>query len=264
MLGELIPCGGGDPIPLLKNKLLVGRKDFCDVALPFPNVSSRHCELEFKEGYWFVRDMGSTNGTRVDGKPVEEGYVLPNDELAIATHRFTVKYTPASDRPPPEASKRQETPLESLMSQAGIQDSGSRKISSLAQSPSSVDRSTFGELVPAGGGEPIPLMKPRLEIGRHGQCDIPLRYPTVSARHCELEFRDGYWFVHDMGSRNGVKVDGIKVTSQCVMPGSVLAIAQHRFKIIYKPPADSQPPDADRQAFARGLLERAGLVRKRK
>lgn len=44
-LGMLNPCGGGDPIPLLHEKLLVGRRSSCDISLKFPNVSSHHCEL---------------------------------------------------------------------------------------------------------------------------------------------------------------------------------------------------------------------------
>src|SRR5271163_1128742 len=45
MFGELNPCGGGDPIPLQKQWLVVGRQPNCDITLRFPNVSSRHCEL---------------------------------------------------------------------------------------------------------------------------------------------------------------------------------------------------------------------------
>ena len=40
--GELVPVGGGDPIPLLKKTLLVGRRETCDVVLRFANVSSNH------------------------------------------------------------------------------------------------------------------------------------------------------------------------------------------------------------------------------
>ena len=39
MLGELLPLGGGDPIPLLKQQLLVGRRESCDIVLRFANVS---------------------------------------------------------------------------------------------------------------------------------------------------------------------------------------------------------------------------------
>ncbi|MBL8849970.1 MAG: FHA domain-containing protein, partial [Planctomycetaceae bacterium] len=53
MLGELVPCGGGDPIPLLKQKLLVGRRSNCDIQLEFHNVSGQHCQLELLNGYWY-------------------------------------------------------------------------------------------------------------------------------------------------------------------------------------------------------------------
>src|SRR5260370_28015183 len=81
MLGQLVPCGGGPPIPLLRPKLLVGRQDFCDVPIRFNLVSSRHCELEFRDGYWFVRDLGSRNGTRVNSMLCTEQWLLPNDVL---------------------------------------------------------------------------------------------------------------------------------------------------------------------------------------
>jgi len=43
MYGELIPQGGGDPIPLLKPLLTVGRRESADIVLRFPNVSGTHC-----------------------------------------------------------------------------------------------------------------------------------------------------------------------------------------------------------------------------
>ena len=70
MLGELLPCGGGRPIPLLKPKLVVGRQRQCDISLPFTTVSSRHSEMEYRQGCWHVRDLGSKNGTYVNGRKV--------------------------------------------------------------------------------------------------------------------------------------------------------------------------------------------------
>ena len=101
-LGELVPTGGGDPIPLLKSSLLVGRRDSCDIALRFPNVSSHHCQLDLVNGYWRVRDLGSRNGTKVNGSRVDLHWLLPGDELAVAKHKYEVKYLPQSDGPPPE------------------------------------------------------------------------------------------------------------------------------------------------------------------
>ena len=46
MYGQLLPLGGGDPIPLLKTELLVGRRESCDIVLRFANVSAHHCQLD--------------------------------------------------------------------------------------------------------------------------------------------------------------------------------------------------------------------------
>ena len=83
MYGELNPLGGGDPIPLKKQKLLVGRRPTCDLCLPFPNVSSQHCELEMKNGYWHIQDLGSSNGTTLNGKTVQRRLVRSGDVIGI-------------------------------------------------------------------------------------------------------------------------------------------------------------------------------------
>ena len=91
----------------------------------------------------------------------------------------------------------------------------------------------YGQLIPCGGGDPIPLLKPRLVVGRTPQCDVALAVKTVSSRHCLLELRDGVWHVNDLGSRNGVRIDGVRCAEGRLMPGSVLWIAQNRFQMEY-------------------------------
>lgn len=124
MLGELTPCGGGDPIPLLGVKLLVGRRSSCDICLRFPNVSSHHCELELKGGYWHVRDLGSSNGIKVNGEQCLTKCLMPGDVLHIARHRFRIDYATSGDAAPPE----EEDPLAmSLMEKAGLEAARSRQ-----------------------------------------------------------------------------------------------------------------------------------------
>ena len=80
MYGELIPVGGGDPIPLLKKNLLVGRRESCDIVLRFSNVSAHHCQLVCNGGYWYVKDLKSRNGVKVNGLRVRKR-LDPGDEL---------------------------------------------------------------------------------------------------------------------------------------------------------------------------------------
>lgn len=94
-LGILRPLGGGDPIPLEKDEMIVGRRPTCDVCLDFLNVSSKHCVLRFIGGVWHVRDLGSSNGTTVNGLKLQaEKGVMPDDQIAIATHVFMIDYEP--------------------------------------------------------------------------------------------------------------------------------------------------------------------------
>lgn len=95
MLGELLPLGGGDPIPLLKQQLLVGRRESCDIVLRFANVSAHHCQLNVQAGYWYVKDMGSKNGIKVNGVRYAERRLDPGDQLSVAKHQYEIKYSPA-------------------------------------------------------------------------------------------------------------------------------------------------------------------------
>ena len=93
VLGVLLPVGGGDPIPLLKTELILGRRPICDIRLDFNNVSGKHCVLQLVSGMWHIRDLGSTNGTSVNGSRLSSQHALmPDDEVGVATHLFTISY----------------------------------------------------------------------------------------------------------------------------------------------------------------------------
>ncbi|MBN1588903.1 MAG: FHA domain-containing protein [Pirellulales bacterium] len=122
----------------------------------------------------------------------------------------------------------------------------------------------FGELVPEGGGDPIPLLKKNLLVGRRESCDIVLRFSNVSAHHCQLFVNGGYWYVRDKNSRNGVKVNGIRVTDKRLDPGDILSVAKHKYAVHYSPVelgAVGPPPldQPEKEIFGRSLLDRAGL-----
>jgi pSer/pThr/pTyr-binding forkhead associated (FHA) protein len=96
VLGTLLPVGGGDSIPLLKQELVVGRRAGCDIRLDFENVSGKHCVFRLINGVWHVRDLGSTNGTTVNGSRLNSQHaIMPEDEVGIADHLFTINYVPS-------------------------------------------------------------------------------------------------------------------------------------------------------------------------
>jgi adenylate cyclase len=105
-----------------------------------------------------------------------------------------------------------------------------------------------------------------LLVGRRESCDIVLRFANVSAHHCELSISGGYWYVKDLNSRNGVKVNGVRVQEKRLDPGDVLSIAKHKYQVQYSPAENGAigppPPDiVETNIFGKSLLERAGLQR---
>ena len=121
-----------------------------------------------------------------------------------------------------------------------------------------------GELVPVGGGDTIPLLRPTMVLGRRESCDVPLNFPNISGIHCELSFRDGYWSIKDLNSTNGVKVNGLRIQARPLKPGDEIAIAKRRFTIQYTLTAEAQHEleallTEDENIFGKSLLEKAGL-----
>jgi pSer/pThr/pTyr-binding forkhead associated (FHA) protein len=127
----------------------------------------------------------------------------------------------------------------------------------------------FGQLTPTGGGDPIPLTKKRLLVGRQGEADIQLKFNNVSTNHCRLTLEYGYWFVKDLNSRNGTKVDKRTIMRKRVDPGSTLSIARHDYIVEYDPQALGAygPPPADddymEEMMRSSLMDRAGITKRK-
>lgn len=85
---RLIPLEGGDPVELTRDVMIVGRKDDCDLQIDHKSISKQHCVLAITDGLVFVRDLGSTNGTRVNGQRIRRAALVPNDELAFAAKKY--------------------------------------------------------------------------------------------------------------------------------------------------------------------------------
>src|SRR5437868_12609340 len=94
MRAQLLPLDGGPPIEIVKDLTVVGRKEECDVRLDHKSVSKMHCVIVKTDGLLLLRDLGSTNGTRVNGQRVRRAALLPNDQLIIAGYRFRVWFGP--------------------------------------------------------------------------------------------------------------------------------------------------------------------------
>jgi pSer/pThr/pTyr-binding forkhead associated (FHA) protein len=107
MRAQLIPVEGGAAIDVVKDVTLVGRKEDCDLRLDHKSVSKLHCVIVKTDGLLLLRDLGSTNGTRVNGQRIRRAALLPNDQLTIAGFNFRIRL--GGEEPPVPVSPDERT-----------------------------------------------------------------------------------------------------------------------------------------------------------
>jgi predicted component of type VI protein secretion system len=107
MPAQLVALTEGPSILLDKPIMLFGRNPECDIQIDSRKVSRRHCCVAQVNDYLVVRDLGSTNGIRVNGVRMVEGQLRHGDELTIGSHRYQVRWEgmPAPAVRPAEAAE---------------------------------------------------------------------------------------------------------------------------------------------------------------
>jgi pSer/pThr/pTyr-binding forkhead associated (FHA) protein len=100
MIARLIPLDGSPPIDVQKDLIVIGRSEDCDLRIDHKSVSKLHCVITRTDGLLMLRDLGSTNGTRVNGQRVRRATLLPNDQLHFASVGYKVFIGVAEASPP--------------------------------------------------------------------------------------------------------------------------------------------------------------------
>ena len=75
-------------------KISIGRKSDNTIPIDNPTVSGHHCEVYFEDDRYHVRDLGSTNGTRVNNKDIKESKLRPKDILQVGSIEFMFDAAP--------------------------------------------------------------------------------------------------------------------------------------------------------------------------
>ncbi|VTS07460.1 FHA domain-containing protein [Tuwongella immobilis] len=107
------------------------------------------------------------------------------------------------------------------------------------------------QLLALSEGSNILLDKPILLLGRHPECDIQLNSRKVSRIHCCLAQVHDYLVVRDLGSTNGVRINGVRVVEGKVHAGDELTIGNFRYQVVWDGP---DGPPSDRRKLPKGLV----------
>lgn len=216
----------------IDGSMTVGRDDACDITIPDNLVSRQHARVEIVGGALQVEDLGSTNGSFINGRQVSKANAANGDELRFHTTVFRV-IGPAGDADKtqlhtaqPDATALVGAATEAVPaigdSDSGaaaegwratpVTDGGTRIISSI--------RPCLLGLTPPFQGKKYVLNLEGTRVGRSPASDICLAEGSISSQHARFEEKNGSWRVIDEGSSNGTFVNDEQVDSSPVEPGN--------------------------------------------
>jgi len=195
--------GGQDELPLRQPVLNLGRSQSNDVILDDRQVSGQHARLTWGREGWLVEDVGSTNGTLLNGQrlpPHAAAPLRPGDSVQIGSFVFFVRFLQADESPPPALE-------------------GKFRISSTLQ-PGLV-------VYVRGQVQKFPLDKDVIALGRSSDNDMRIADSQVSGHHARLERQGATYRIVDLGSTNGLTHQGRKVPQHTFADGDVLTIGKN-------------------------------------
>jgi pSer/pThr/pTyr-binding forkhead associated (FHA) protein len=92
----------------------------------------------------------------------------------------------------------------------------------------------LGSLAVACEGTKVMINKPRFVIGRGKQStDLTIKDPNVSRQHAMVEFVNGRHYIVDMGSTNGILLDGARVERRLINDGDMFQICDHTLVFMF-------------------------------
>lgn len=197
---------GKENVYIIDRNLVIGRSPQCDIYVDDTQASRQHCTIVLDANGYQLKDLGSHNGTQVNGQKVDLHMLQAGDKIKIgATVLFFDVGQESGDVHP------KETPSPSL-----AEDTSGLPVLQIKQKKKAL--------------QTIPLQPgARYTLGRNEDNRIRVVDSQISANHAEVIWQNGAWFVHDLQSRNGVYVNGQKIIeSMPLKPGDVFVLGETR------------------------------------
>jgi serine/threonine protein kinase len=88
---QIVSVATGKKIRLRRPIALLGRSSQCDIVVRAANVSKHHCQIIVEPDGVVVENLGSANGTYVNGRPIQTAPLQDGDRLRVADHEFEVQ-----------------------------------------------------------------------------------------------------------------------------------------------------------------------------
>jgi predicted component of type VI protein secretion system len=83
----------GERYPVTKDRFIIGRgRSSSDLTIKDPNVSRQHAMIEYLNGYYYIVDMGSTNGVEYAGQRIQRRVVGEGDTFRVCDHELRFSF----------------------------------------------------------------------------------------------------------------------------------------------------------------------------
>ncbi|MEQ1821910.1 MAG: FHA domain-containing protein [Fimbriimonadaceae bacterium] len=187
LLPMLVDSNGREH-PIRPGESLIGRE--ADIMLNDTQVSRRHARLVSSDGGFTLEDLGSTNGTRVNGNPLTVGQVQPinpGDTLSFGSFECKL-HLPGGGL-------------------GATQAFSSNKTAAIAAAPTI--ETAVAKLV--GADQTWPLQSGANTFGRRAENDVVIADAYVSGKHGVIEITEDAAFLTDIGSTNGTMLNDAKL-----------------------------------------------------
>jgi pSer/pThr/pTyr-binding forkhead associated (FHA) protein len=212
-------------VPLVRDEVTIGRKEGNTIRLTERNVSRKHAKLRRANGVFFVSDLKSFNGVRVNGRRIEGEIELKSgDQIVIGDYQLALQF---------EGTEQIDTgPTTTAPMMSPSENEGP---TALVPSPPVVDHGPPARLVmvsPPTPGAEFALSRPRLRIGRAEDLEIWVNHRSISREHAEVAVENGAVYIRDLASANGVRVNGVDTKQGPVRSGDVIELGQVRFRMV--------------------------------
>ena len=216
------------------SSIWLGRETDCEIAFDAADVmvSRKHAEIRSQDGDFVLVDNNSFNGTLVNGQRISSPTPLFDaDEIQLGIGGPILKFVSPLRKPPKGASLAGQRSM--VIGQlADVQPQ------STAASQTVVFNTDDAIGLPgADGSQPQLLMslsfgdKNQLTVGRNENNDIRLDGLQISNRHARLVKSGGDILIEDLGSTNGVYVNGARMGRQAVTPSDAVQIGSFLLKV---------------------------------
>jgi pSer/pThr/pTyr-binding forkhead associated (FHA) protein len=175
--------------PIRPGANTIGREG--DIVLPDGKISRRHAQITSTDGVLVLEDLGSSNGTKVDGRTVAAGEKVTlngGEKLAFAGYEVSLQLPGGPGGNATQAFGGNKTAA----------------ISAAPQKEASAATLTWD-------GKTFPLKKGLNTFGRKTDNDVAIVDPYVSGRHGTIEILDDGIYITDIGSTNGTALNDARL-----------------------------------------------------